>query len=79
MSEQGPNGRPSLREYLKEMHDDLKRVVAFVDAMEAQKLPERLDGLETWRDQWGGRVIGLGVIGTTLVGLMLAHLMGLGT
>jgi len=63
----------SNRELILEMRGDLRRVAAFVEVLTAADLPTRVTAIERWQERWGGRVVGLGLIGTSLIGLMLVH------
>jgi len=46
--------------------------------LKLKPISDRVNKTESWQDQWSGRVIGLGVIGSTILGLLLAHMAGIG-
>jgi hypothetical protein len=66
----------TMRQMVTELRADVKRVVAFVDATENQKLPERMAAVEKFQNNWTGRVVGLSIIGAAFVGILLEHITG---
>ena len=46
--------------------------------LKLKPISDRVNKTESWQDQWSGRVIGLGVIGSAILGLLLAHMAGIG-
>ena len=71
MSTDLANGRPTVKEMLDEMRVDLKKVVAFMQIMEAAQLPERVARVERWQHKAIGVALAVSVIIPVIVTLIL--------
>ena len=63
---------------LRKQADEYERRLDSLADLRLGPITERIDKVESWQDQWNGRVIGLGVIGSAILGLLLAHMAGIG-
>lgn len=74
----GSSPAMSTKDLLLEVYRDMKFVRPAVEALQEAKLPERINAVESWQDKWSGRLAPLSAIAMMILGLILAHMAGLG-
>ena len=57
----------------RELFDVYVKETSLAGDLKLKPISDRVSKVESWQDQWSGRVIGLGVIGSAILGLLLAQ------